>query len=435
MFLALLASIDYVRNRRARTRATESMKAADVLLENREYWRNEKIAFLALSSLKGIGFWTLYKLAKSGVSFKDVLKESGGKFFDKVYDDDDSPEGVARQQDELWQKGLALARGLFSENIRLLFKDESGFPSKLKDIPDAPYWIFVQGDVTVLFRKSVAVVGTRLPSDDGAFLSKLVLATLEKFKCVTVSGLALGVDQLAHFGSLRYGLKTIAVLGTGILGNYPKGSEILRRKILDSGGCIVSEYLPQQSYSAENFIRRNRLQAALCDLLVPVEWGVKSGTAHTVKFAAKYNKPIINLYMPLMYSLRPELKFSEEQYGALSLEMPTNMSVFDDCVYKYLSEDLFFEPVGELKDIGVDEFGSFGKSVPVSGGSGVGNEDLAIDRRYGSTVEHANALGEVEISVVDAGTRKRDSVIDDKDEADPLNPEDAVEGKQFTLKI
>lgn len=273
MFLALCDSIDYVMNRTAGTRATESMKAADVSLEKREYWRNEKIAFLALSTLKGVGFWTLYKLAKSGVSFKEVLREPEGKLIDKFYDFDEGAASIVAQQDTLWQKGLVLARSLYSENIRLIFKEEVGFPPKLKSIPDAPYWIFVQGDVGALFCKSVAIVGTRQPSEDGVFLSKLVLAALVKFKCVTVSGLAMGVDQLAHLGSIRYGLKTIAVLGTGILGNYPKGSEGLRRKILDGGGCVISEYLPHQSYSAENFIRRNRLQAALCDLLIPVEWG------------------------------------------------------------------------------------------------------------------------------------------------------------------
>ncbi|WP_456026107.1 DNA-processing protein DprA [Pseudomonas capeferrum] len=335
------------------------MKAGELSVKNREYWRSEKVAFLALSSLKGIGFWTLYKLAKSGVSFKEVLRSPEAKLLEKLYDVDEAAAPLTEQQDALWQKGLQLARSLFADDVKLIFKDEAAFPEKLRCIPDAPYWIFVQGDLSILSNKSVAVVGTRQPSDDGVFLSKLVLAALEKLKCVTVSGLALGVDQLAHIGSLRYGLKTIAVLGTGILENYPKGSEVLRKKILDSGGSIVSEYLPQQSYSAENFIRRNRLQAALCDLLIPVEWSTKSGTAHTVRFAAKYGKGIVNVYMPLTYDSKPELAFSENQLGAISIEMPAEFSAFINHAYDFLGADLFVEQENPKRDDIDDEFYAF----------------------------------------------------------------------------
>lgn len=107
---------------------------------------------------------------------------------------------------------------------------------------------------------------------------------------VTVSGLATGIDQIAHIESLRYGIPTVAVLGNGMFVEYPSGSGRLKHQILASGGTIVSEYLPNQSYSSENFVRRNRIQAALCDTLVPVEWMIKSGTAHTVNFAIDYVK-------------------------------------------------------------------------------------------------------------------------------------------------
>ena len=69
-------------------------------------------------------------------------------------------------------------------------------------------------------------------------------------------------------------------------------------RILARGGTVVTEYLPQQSYSAENFVRRNRLQAALAKVLVPVEWAAKSGTAHTVKYAADLGRPIACLQLP-----------------------------------------------------------------------------------------------------------------------------------------
>lgn len=415
------------------------MKAAELSVKNREYWRSEKVAFLALSSLKGIGFWTLYKLAKSGVSFKEVLRSPEGKLLEKLYDVDAAAATLTEQQDALWQKGLQLARSLFADDVKLIFRDETVFPEKLRCIPDAPYWIFVQGDLSNLSNKSVAVVGTRQPSDDGIFLSKLVLAALEKLKCVTVSGLALGVDQLAHIGSLRYGLKTIAVLGTGILENYPKGSEVLRKKILDSGGSIVSEYLPQQSYSAENFIRRNRLQAALCDLLIPVEWSIKSGTAHTVRFAAKYGKGIVNVYMPLTYDSKPELAFSESQLGAISIEMPAEISAFMNHAYDFLGADLFVEQDNSKHDDIDDEFYAFYEAAEGSVES-LGEATISIPEDMSTSntssgqsslappisaeeAEHSNAEKETNPVGSDEGS--------ETDEADP----DEEDVKQFTLKI
>jgi hypothetical protein len=98
--------------------------------------------------------------------------------------------------------------------------------------------------------------------------------------------------SLAHEHSLRAGVPTIAVLGTGILDEYPKGSAIMRERIIADGGTIVTEYLPHISYSAKNFVQRNRLQAALGQVLIPVEWSRRSGTAHTVRFASALERPI-----------------------------------------------------------------------------------------------------------------------------------------------
>ncbi len=289
-------------------------------MENRGYWRLERIAFLALSTLKGIGYRTLYKIAQSGVSFNSALRnpiEAGlGKYIST------SQADQFEEQKKLWEAGLAEAKKLALLKVSLLFKRETRFPNKLSSIPDSPEWIFVQGNIDNLYAPAMAIVGTRKPTDDGIFLTKFLVAALAHQKCVTVSGLALGIDQTAHIESLRYGIPTIAVLGTGICENYPRGSESLRSEIIRQGGTIISEYLPNQSYSSENFVRRNRLQAALAEILFPTEWQIKSGTAHTVKFAYRYDKKIINLHMPITGLRKPELAFSEKSYGAISLEIP-----------------------------------------------------------------------------------------------------------------
>jgi DNA protecting protein DprA len=176
--------------------------------------------------------------------------------------------------------------------VRLLFRHEPCFPRALLDLERPPHWLFVQGTTAPLSMPAVAIVGTRKPSEDGLFLARYVGACLGDWPVATVSGLATGIDQLAHDSSLRAAVPTIAVLGTGILDNYPKGSADVRRRILEGGGTIVSEYLPRASYSAENFVQRNRLQAALGRVLIPVEWARRSGTAHTVRFATALGRPI-----------------------------------------------------------------------------------------------------------------------------------------------
>lgn len=290
-------------------------------MEDKAFWRNERIAFLALTTVTGIGFWSLHKIAQTNYGFKETLRAPGAVGVEKLltaagYDGESG-------QELLWAEGIALARTLTSLGVRLVFKNEAEFPTRLRAIPDAPEWIFIQGAPENLSKPSVAIVGTRKPSEDGLFLTQYVLAVLAGIGCVTVSGLALGIDQTAHVSSIRYSLPTVAVLGTGILQNYPRGSNELREQILKAGGSIVSEYLPNQSYSGENFVRRNRLQAALCDVLIPTEWSIKSGTAHTVKYANKYEKRIVNVCLPGTRGSRPEIPFSAAEYRAAWFEVPT----------------------------------------------------------------------------------------------------------------
>lgn len=291
-----------------------------------EYWKNEVVGFLALASIKGVGYWTMRRLSESGIGFKDLLKTSEASQLERLLRVSLAQEVDTweQYQQQLWEKGLKSAREIGKRYIRLIFKEQTDFPDKLRDIDDAPHWIFVQGNLRVLHQKSVAIVGTRRPSDDGIFLTKYAVAALSNLKLSTISGLASGIDQAAHTESIRYGIPTVAVLGNGIYQDFPKGSEELRETIIKSGGAIVTEYLPHQTYSAENFVRRNRIQAALCDTLIPVEWKIKSGTAHTVEYAYKYRRKIANIFLPKTAALRPELEFSENRRGALSFEVPVS---------------------------------------------------------------------------------------------------------------
>ena len=299
-------------------------------LEQRATWVNETVAFLAIASIRGVGFWSMYKIFQSGIGFKKLLKSDTPLGLEEYLRTNVSDQGEpwAAAQERLWAIGVSTVRTLKNQGIRLVFRGHPDFPENLNDLESGPNWLFVQGDSAKLNNLIISVVGARQATSEGLFLTKLAIAALATEGVTTVSGLATGIDQCVHLESIRFGLPTIAVLGTGILNNYPAGSEKIRTQIIDNGGVIVSEYLPNQSYSAENFVRRNRIQAALCKSLVPIQWNIKSGTAHTVGFAYKYGKKIANIYLPSTYQERKEIEYADLTKGAVSFLVPQDISSF-----------------------------------------------------------------------------------------------------------
>jgi DNA protecting protein DprA len=257
---------------------------------------SEQLAFLALASIRGVGYWTLYKMARSGVRFSNFMElEDGAEATAQLKDfgarlDNKSDWRSVRPRS--LERAAKLSLELKHLNVKFLRAGSEHFPASLSDLTEPPEWLFVQGSTDILSRPSISAVGTREPSADGLWLASFVGASLGLWKAPTVSGLAAGIDQIVHNWSLRANVPTIAVLGTGIFSEYPKGAADLREKILDAGGAIISEYLPRESYSGENFVRRNRLQAALGRILIPVEWATKSGTAHTVRYASQLKRPL-----------------------------------------------------------------------------------------------------------------------------------------------
>ena len=133
-------------------------------------------------------------------------------------------------RDAIIKRATALRAELSAKGTEVLHRGGANYPDLLNDLSDPPFWLFVQGNVKLLSKPSVAIVGTRNPSDDGLWLTRFVGACLHELNCPTVSGLAAGIDQLVHRASIRAGVPTIAVLGTGTFSEYPKGSDELRHE-------------------------------------------------------------------------------------------------------------------------------------------------------------------------------------------------------------
>lgn len=301
----------------------------------------ESVALLTLAGVRGVGFRTLHKLFLSRVSFDELVQTDSRELCRQTLEDvkvkgaERIAQDVIERRDDLRSRAVEQLSDLESNNVRLIHWFDPEFPSQLEDLSTRPGWLFVQGDHRLLHRPAVAIVGTREPSFWGRFLADLSCVILAGSDVVTVSGLAEGVDQRAHAASLSTGIPTIAVLGTGISHNYPASSHEMRREMLDAGGCVVSEYFPESGPDRQRFVLRNRIQAALASITIPVEWKLKSGTAHTVRFALEAGRTVIGLRVRGRDT--PENEHLKRQ-GMMVFTMPTDTDVFQEFVFTRLTE-------------------------------------------------------------------------------------------------
>ena len=163
------------------------------------------------------------------------------------------------------------------EIIEINMNDEE-YPEKLKQIKNPPKKIYIKGNVELLKQNGIAVVGSRTTSNYGRKMCKIFVNNLVGYNLNIISGLATGMDSLAHRTCIEAQGKTIAVLPCGLKHIYPKSNEILYNRILEEGGLIVSEYELNEKESSDHFRERNRIVAGLSIGTLVVESHRKSGT-------------------------------------------------------------------------------------------------------------------------------------------------------------
>ncbi|SDO84847.1 DNA processing protein [Halobacillus aidingensis] len=172
------------------------------------------------------------------------------------------------------------------------------YPENLKTIPDPPYVLYTEGDVSLFHSPlSISVIGTRRPSSYAFPAMKSVLIPLIQSGFTIVSGMAQGIDQLAHTLAAEYNGKTIAVLGSGFQHIYPKNNPLLYRSLTENH-LVVSEYPPDCPPKKYHFPERNRLIAGLTPSTFVIEARLKSGTLITVDQALEQGKDVYALPGP-----------------------------------------------------------------------------------------------------------------------------------------
>lgn len=168
---------------------------------------------------------------------------------------------------------------------------DDNYPSTLKNIYKPPFTIFYLGDLSLLESNIISVVGSRDPSIYAIKSTRKIISELKEKNVVICSGLARGIDKIAHEEALKNNLKTIAVLPTGILFCYPKENYSIYEEI-SKKGLIISEYPSYDRVKKEKFGMRNRIIAGLADKLLVMSAREKSGTLISVKFALEFGKDI-----------------------------------------------------------------------------------------------------------------------------------------------
>jgi DNA processing protein len=186
------------------------------------------------------------------------------------------------------------------DSITIVKRNEERYPSLLAEIHDPPERLFVRGVIPtegIFF----AVVGTRRPSHYGKEITPKIVEPLAAHGFVIISGLAYGIDALAHEAALAQGGTTVAVLGTGVdePSLYPRTHRKLARRIIEGGGAILSEYPPGTAGKPHHFPARNRIIAGMARGVLVIEAREKSGALITARLALNENRDVFALPGPI----------------------------------------------------------------------------------------------------------------------------------------
>ncbi len=177
-------------------------------------------------------------------------------------------------------------------NAKIVFYEDDDYPQRLRTIDAPPVILLVRGALAAADGISLSVVGTRRISVAGRQMTEKLVPALVRSGLAIVSGLARGVDAVAHSETIKSGGKTIAVLGNGIDQIYPSENRSLADKIVASGGAIISEFCPGVPPNAFHFPRRNRIVAGISLGTLVIEGAEKSGSLITAQFALEQGREV-----------------------------------------------------------------------------------------------------------------------------------------------
>lgn len=249
----------------------------------------ERIYLLALHFIPGLGDFLIKQLISYCGSAEEVFKQNKRHLL-KI-------PGVGEMTTESIHKANCFSaaeaefRRAEKDGIQILFFTDKSYPLRLKNIEDSPSLLYVKGNTNLNHPRTIGIVGTRNCTAYGRETVERLVHDAVPYSVLVVSGLAYGIDILAHREALKHGLPTLAVLGSGLDVIYPSAHLETANKIVNQGALITENHFGTKP-DAHHFPERNRIIAGLSDALVVVEAAEKGGALITAEIANSYNKDV-----------------------------------------------------------------------------------------------------------------------------------------------
>jgi len=255
------------------------------------YLSNLHILTLLLTSR--IGKRTVYNLLQNLTfeptnipELREVLLESTNAGLEPAFLTEDTLEESLRCAEKLLENHE-------KAQVKIIGYCEQDFPQQLRTIPDPPVILYAKGNIECLRpEQSVAVIGTRHPTNYGRERANKIAQKFAEEGLIVISGLAEGCDTAGHEGCLKANGRTVAVLAHGLQMIYPAHNKQLAEQIVNSGGCLISEYWLGTKPFKSSFVERDRLQSGLSAAVVVIETDIKGGTMHTARFCLEQGRTL-----------------------------------------------------------------------------------------------------------------------------------------------
>ncbi|RNI30624.1 DNA-processing protein DprA [Rufibacter latericius] len=205
---------------------------------------------------------------------------------------------IASHQSAVLRQAELILKRATQEAVKILFYTSPEFPTRLRNLPDAPLLLYYKGTADLNASKIISIVGTRKSTEYGRVVTEQLVQGLVKHQALVVSGLAYGIDVAAHRAALKAGLPTVGVMATGIESVYPAVHKSIADKMLHQGG-LLTEFPYETKPDAPRFPARNRIIAGLADCTIVVESTQKGGSLISADIAHGYDREVMAVPGPI----------------------------------------------------------------------------------------------------------------------------------------
>jgi DNA processing protein len=247
---------------------------------------------IALTLIENVGAVTAKHLISYSGSAEDVFKLSEGKLLKIPNVGIQTGKAIQNQKTAALAQAEKIIQQAHQNEVKILNFFDSDYPLRLKNLYDSPLILYYKGLAPLNHPKTIAIVGTREASEYGKLITEQIVEGLKPHNPLIISGLAYGIDVIAHRASLKQKMATIGVMASGLDIIYPANHQKTAWQMVEENGGLLSENSFGTKPDAMRFPARNRIIAGLADALIVVEAKSKGGALITAEFANNYHKDV-----------------------------------------------------------------------------------------------------------------------------------------------